>query len=275
MNLGLIGSPVEKSISPQLQRILFKEFGLNDYVYKKYEVTNDNLPSFFDRFKSGDFNGINITIPHKEAALRFVDTLDRSAEILGNINCVKRTENMLAGHNTDLYGFNMLLKQNNVNIESTHCLVLGAGGSAKTIIKALIDGGARSITIKNKSTDNAREIQAYAQRLGDTDIHLCTTSDAKFDIAINTTPLGMYEEEDTQDFFDISVDKNTVLIDLIYISHHTLFLDKHKDNVKQVINGLEMLIFQAIKSIEIWTETTYNVDQKLDSIKEQLEKVIC
>ena len=54
MNLGLIGSPVEKSISPQLQRILFKEFGLNDYVYKKYEVINDNLPSFFDRFKSGD-----------------------------------------------------------------------------------------------------------------------------------------------------------------------------------------------------------------------------
>jgi len=274
MNLGLIGSPVEKSISPQLQRILFKEFGLNDYVYKKYEVINDNLPSFFNRFKSGDFNGINITIPHKESALGFVDRLDKSAEILGNINCVKRTENMLTGYNTDLYGFNMLLKQNNVNIESTHCLVLGAGGSAKTIIKALIDGGVKSITIKNKSIDNARAIQLYAQGIGSADIHLYTESNAKFDVAINTTPLGMYEE-DAHDFFDVTVDHNTVLIDLIYTSHHTLFLNQHKDNVKQVINGLEMLIFQAIKSIEIWTETTYNVDQKLDSIKEQLEKVIC
>ena len=85
----------------------------------------------------------------------------------------------------------------------------------------------------------------------------------------------MYQEEDNASFFDIPVDKNSTLIDLIYISNHTLFLNQYKDQVKQSINGLEMLIFQAIKSIEIWTETTYNVDQKLDSIKKQLEKVIC
>jgi shikimate dehydrogenase len=152
---------------------------------------------------------------------------------------------------------------------------LGAGGSARTIIKALIDREAESITIKNKSIKNALEIQLYAQKLGAKNIKLYTESDDRFDIAINTTPLGMYQEEDNASFFDIPVDKNSTLIDLIYISNHTLFLNQYKDQVKQSINGLEMLIFQAIKSIEIWTETTYNVDQKLDSIKKQLEKIIC
>ena len=275
MNLGLIGNPVQKSISPQLQRILFKELELNNCAYEKHQIISDNLPSFFDRFKNGEFDGINVTIPHKETGLEFLDEVDNSVKILGNTNCIKRTGNMLKGYNTDLYGFKMLLEKNNINIQSTRCLILGAGGSARTIIKALIDRGAESITIKNKSIENALEIQLYAQKLGAKNIKLYTESDDRFDIAINTTPLGMYQEEDNASFFDIPVDKNSTLIDLIYISNHTLFLNQYKDRVKQSINGLEMLIFQAIKSIEIWTETTYNVDQKLDSIKKQLEKVIC
>lgn len=275
MNLGLIGNPVQKSISPQLQRILFKELELNNCAYEKHQIISDNLPSFFDRFKKGEFDGINVTIPHKETGLEFLDEVDNSVKILGNTNCIKRTGNMLKGYNTDLYGFKMLLEKNNINIQSTRCLILGAGGSARTIIKALIDREAESITIKNKSIENALEIQLYAQKLGAKNIKLYTESDDRFDIAINTTPLGMYQEEDNASFFDIPVDKNSTLIDLIYISNHTLFLNQYKDQVKQSINGLEMLIFQAIKSIEIWTETTYNVDQKLDSIKKQLEKIIC
>jgi shikimate dehydrogenase len=271
----LIGNPVQKSISPQLQRILFKELELNNCAYEKHQIISDNLPSFFDRFKKGEFDGINVTIPHKETGLEFLDEVDNSVKILGNTNCIKRTGNMLKGYNTDLYGFKMLLEKNNINIQSTRCLILGAGGSARTIIKALIDRGAESITIKNKSIENALEIQLYAQKLGAKNIKLYTESDDRFDIAINTTPLGMYQEEDNASFFDIPVDKNSTLIDLIYISNHTLFLNQYKDQVKQSINGLEMLIFQAIKSIEIWTETTYNVDQKLDSIKKQLEKIIC
>lgn len=275
MNLGLIGSPVEKSISPELQRILFKELELDNCTYEKHHVASDDLPSFFDRFKNGKFDGINITIPHKETGLKFLDEIDDNVKLLGNTNCIKRVGDILIGYNTDLYGFKMLLEKNNINVHSSRCLVLGAGGSARTIIKALIDQGAESITIKNKSIDNALGIQLYAQKLGAKNIEIYTESDDKFDIAINTTPLGMYQEQDDTSFFDIPIDKDSILIDLIYISNHTLFLNQYKDRVKQSINGLEMLIFQAIKSIEIWTETTYDVDQKLDSIKKQLEKVIC
>jgi shikimate dehydrogenase len=169
----------------------------------------------------------------------------------------------------------MLLKNNSISINSNRCIVLGAGGSARTVIKSLIDQGAESITIKNKSIENALKIKLYAEKLGGKNIEIYTKSDRRFDIAINTTPLGMYQDEQDKSFFDIPVDKNSILIDLIYVSSQTLFLNRYKNKVKKSVNGLEMLIFQAIKSIEIWTETTYNVDQKLDSIKQQLEKVIC
>ena len=275
MKLGLIGTPVHQSISPELQKILFDTFNLEDCTYEKNDISSEDLSSFFDAFKAGAFDGINITIPHKEHGLEFVDELDESVKILGNANCITRKGNSLKGYNTDLYGFEMMLDHNDISVESKHCLVLGAGGSSKTIVKALIDGHAASITIKNKSMENALKIQAYAQAISDIDIQIFDKADIKFDLAINATPLGMYQQDDKDDFFNIPIHQDSILIDLIYTSNHTLFLDKYKDNVKQSINGLDMLIFQALKSIEIWTETTYNVGPKLDSIKKQLENVLC
>ncbi|MEC7822813.1 MAG: shikimate dehydrogenase [Candidatus Neomarinimicrobiota bacterium] len=275
MKLGLIGNPVDQSISPELQRILFDVLNLQGYTYEKNDISHEELSSFFDAFKAGSFDGINITIPHKENGLQFVDELDEKAEILGNINCIKKTGEHLKGYNTDFYGFQMMLCFNNIDIASKHCLVLGAGGSSKTIIKALSDGKAGSITVKNKSIENALKIQSYAKSRMNLDIRLFDDADKAFDVVINTTPLGMYEQEDKNDFFTIPLHSDSVLIDLIYTAKNTLFLEKHRTQVKQCINGLDMLIFQAIKSIEIWTETTYNVSPQLDSIKKQLENVLC
>jgi len=275
VKLGLIGNPVDQSISPELQRILFDVLNLQGYTYKKNDISHEELSSFFDAFKAGSFDGINITIPHKENGLQFVDELDEKAEILGNINCIKKTGEHLKGYNTDFYGFQMMLCFNNIDIASKHCLVLGAGGSSKTIIKALSDGKAGSITVKNKSIENALKIQSYAKSRMNLDIRLFDDADKAFDVVINTTPLGMYEQEDKNDFFTIPLHSDSVLIDLIYTAKNTLFLEKHRTQVKQCINGLDMLIFQAIKSIEIWTETTYNVSPQLDSIKKQLENVLC
>jgi len=275
MKLGLIGNPVDQSISPELQRILFDVLNLQGYTYEKNDISYEKLNSFFDAFKAGSFDGINITIPHKEHGLQFVDELDEKAEILGNINCIKKTGEHLKGYNTDFYGFQMMLCFNNIDIASKHCLVLGAGGSSKTIIKALSDGKAGSITVKNKSIENALKIQSYAKSRMNLDIRLFDDADKAFDVVINTTPLGMYEQEDKNDFFVIPLHSDSVLIDLIYTAKNTLFLEKHRTQVKQCINGLDMLIFQAIKSIEIWTETTYNVSPQLDSIRTQLENVLC
>ena len=86
MKLGLIGNPVDQSISPELQRILFDMLNLQGYTYEKNDIPHEKLNAFFEAFKAGSFDGINITIPHKEHGLQFVDELDDKAEALGNIN---------------------------------------------------------------------------------------------------------------------------------------------------------------------------------------------
>ena len=93
------------------------------------------------------------------------------------------------------------------------------------------------------------------------------------DLAINTTPLGMYKE-DSEDFFNIPVNESTILIDLIYTAKETLFLKKF-DKCSKRINGLDMFIFQALKSIEIWRETNYNLDSQIESVRKQLENIKC
>ena len=153
-------------------------------------------------------------------------------------------------------------------------MVLGAGSSAKTIIKSLIDSKVKEIIVKNKSEKNALEIIEFAKKLGFDNIALFSKQHSTCELIINTTPLGMYSMEDEDNFFDLTVNKNTDLIDLIYTSKSTMFLNRFETNGKKV-NGLDMLIFQALKSIEIWNETTYNVNSKIDSIIKKLEKIIC
>jgi shikimate dehydrogenase len=153
-------------------------------------------------------------------------------------------------------------------------MVLGAGSSAKTIIKSLIDSEAREIVVKNKSEKNALEVIEFAKELGYDNIVLFSKQHATCELIVNTTPLGMYSMNDSDNFFDFAVNDNADLIDLIYTSKSTMFLNRFETNGKKV-NGLDMLIFQALKSIEIWNETTYNVNSKIDSIIKQLEKIIC
>ena len=272
MKFAVIGNPIEKSLSPQLHEILYKKLNILNCSFEKIHIENDELDDFFNN-DFDLFNGINVTIPFKSEVVKFLDFIDEEAKILGNINCISKSNNMTCGFNTDKYGFDMLLNKNSVAINGSNCIVLGAGSSAKTVVKSLIDHGADKIVIKNKSIDNAHDLQHFAHNLGFKNIELFNSDFSNFDVAINTTPIGMYKD-DKDNFFDIPVGKNTSLIDLIYTSKETLFLKKF-DESSQKINGLDMFIFQALKSIEIWRETNYNLGSQIESVKKQLEKIKC
>ena len=272
MKFAVIGNPIEKSLSPQLHEILYEKLNISNCSFEKIHIENDELDDFFNN-DFDLFNGINITIPFKSEVVKFLDFIDDEAKILGNINCISKSNNMIYGFNTDKYGFDMLLHENGVSIKGSSCIVLGAGSSAKTVVKCLIDQGADQIVIKNKSIDNARDLQHFAHNLGFKNIELFNSDFSNFDVAINTTPVGMYKD-DEDNFFDIPVGKNTSLIDLIYTSKETLFLKKF-DKSSQKVNGLDMFIFQALKSIEIWRETNYNLGSQIESVKKQLEKIKC
>ena len=272
MKFAVIGNPIEKSLSPELHEILYEKLNILNCSFEKIHIENDELDDFFNN-DFDLFNGINVTIPFKSAVVKFLDFIDDEAKILGNINCISKSNNMICGFNTDKYGFDMLLNKNGISIQGSSCIVLGAGSSAKTVVKSLIDQGANKIVIKNRSIDNARDLQHFAHNLGFKNIELFNSDFSNFDVAINTTPIGMYKD-DKDNFFDIPVDRNTSLIDLIYTSKETLFLKKF-DKSSQKVNGLDMFIFQALKSIEIWRETNYNLGSQIESVKKQLEKIKC
>jgi shikimate dehydrogenase len=273
MKFALIGNPVSKSISPELHKVLYKELDIKNCFLSKVQLAESELDSFFDKINTS-YNGLNVTIPFKNEVISYLDELDKEAKILNNVNCISIKEGVLKGYNTDKYGFDMLCARNAIVIENRKCMVLGAGSSAKTVVKSLIDSGAREIIIKNKSENNALKVKEFAKKLGFTNIALFSNQQSSCELIINTTPLGMYSTQDKDNFFDMNVNNNTDLIDLVYISKSTMFLNKFETNGKKV-NGLDMLIFQALKSIEIWNETTYNVNSKIDSIIKQLEKIIC
>ena len=272
MKFAVIGNPIDKSLSPQLHEILYEKLNILNCSFEKIHIENDKLDDFFnDDF--GLFNGINVTIPFKSKVVKFLDVIDDEAKILGNINCISKSDDMICGFNTDKYGFDMLLKKNNVIIEGSSCIILGAGSSAKTVVKCLIDQGIHKIVIKNRSLDNALSLQNFIHSLGFKNTELYNNNIVSCDIAINTTPIGMYNE-DIDNFFNIPVTENTSLIDLIYSSKETLFLKKF-DKCSQKVNGLDMFIYQALKSIEIWRETNYNLDSQIETIRKQLENIKC
>ena len=272
MKFAVIGNPIDKSLSPQLHEILYDKLNFLNCSFEKIHIENDKLDDFFNN-DFGLFNGINVTIPFKSKVVKFLDNIDNEAKILGNVNCISKSNNMICGFNTDKHGFDMLLNKNGIDVEGSSCIIFGAGSSAKTVVKCLIDKGIGRIIIKNKSVDNALDLQHFAHTLGFNNIDLFNSNLASFDIAINTTPIGMYEE-DSDNFFDIPTQDHTILIDLIYTTKETLFLKKF-DQCSKKINGLDMFIYQALKAIEIWRETNYNLDSQIESVRKQLENIKC
>ena len=272
MKFALIGNPIDKSLSPQLHEILYEKLNIFNCSFEKIHLENDKLDNFFKK-DFALFNGINVTIPFKSSVVKFLDAIDDEAKILDNVNCIAKSNNMICGFNTDKYGFDMLLSKNSIVVEGGSCVILGAGSSAKTVVKCLIDKGVGRIIIKNRSINNAHNLQNFAHTLGFNKIDLFNSNNTSFNIAINTTPIGMYKEEN-DNFFDIPIQNHTVLIDLIYTSKETLFLKKF-DKCSKKINGLDMFIYQALKSIEIWRETNYNLDSQIESVRKQLENIKC
>ena len=138
MKFAVIGNPIDKSLSPQLHKILYEKLNILNCSFEKIHLENEQLDDFFNN-DFGLFNGINVTIPFKSSVVKFLDTIDDEAKILDNVNCISKSNNMICGFNTDKYGFDMLLNENGIDIEGSSCVVLGAGSSAKTVVKCLID----------------------------------------------------------------------------------------------------------------------------------------
>lgn len=256
---GIIGYPLGHTFSPQIHNPAFKALAI-DAIYDVYPIHPDDFDKRIAELKAGSVKGLNVTIPYKQRIIPFLDEIDPLAQKVNAVNTIKKQGTRWYGYNTDLYGFLLPLKNDLERIKSV--LVIGAGGAANAVCFALLDAAPlEKMTIANRTTSNAEGLQkrlVLYYNLPVKTIPLQNTIIEKYDLIVNTTSVGMGKMSD-QNPYDISPcwHKNTIVYDLIYNPKETRLLLNAKSQKLITINGLDMLIGQAMKSFFIWTNRAF------------------
>ena len=260
IKLGLIGYPVRHSLSPKIQNAALKACGLGG-EYSLFPIAPDDmqgLQELLDRVRSGEITGLNITIPYKQNVIRFMDKLTTTAQAIGAVNTVYMRDKKLIGDNTDAPGFlsdlNQFLADRQSSIENRKsAIVLGAGGSARAVVYALINDGWH-VTIAARRIEQAQQLAAsfpnYAIRTTQyVDFPLST-----FHLIVNTTPLGMTTNADVSPIPEsLPLSLGTFIYDLVYNPRETKLVRVARAQGLHATTGLGMLIEQAALSFELWT----------------------
>lgn len=262
--LGLLGEKLGHSLSPEIHSMIFKNIECQD-AYKLFEIDRDNLDKFVESIKLLKVSGFNVTIPYKQDIIKYLDSISEEAEKIGAVNTVILKDGKLKGYNTDYIGFGMLLKSNNINVDGSVCTLLGYGGACKSSLQYLLDNGAKQIYIATRNPNNFSSNDKVKF------ISYENLRDIKGDIIINTTPVGMYPNVDVSPVDEEVIFNYNTLIDLIYNPQTTRFLEIGKNQGKKSVNGLLMLVGQAVAAEEIWNNLKIK-DECINEIYQILKK---
>lgn len=250
---GLIGEKLGHSLSPQIHGLILERLNMPG-LYNLFEVKKDNLYSALIGLKALEANGVNVTIPYKINAMEYMDELSPEAEKIGAVNTISFRNNMLKGYNTDYFGFGESLKKADIGVENKRIAVLGTGGASKAVVQYMMDNGADDIIYVSRNPEKSFKNNKALKVINYDELKNLRS----FDIIINCTPIGMYPKTD-----DTPADKEvlshfTSAVDLIYNPRETLFLREAGLLGLKTLNGLYMLIAQAIAAQEIWNEININ-----------------
>ena len=240
---GLIGHPLSHSFSKKYFENKFKDASLSGNEYQLFDIDNiGHLPDIIAQ--NPNLKGLNVTIPYKEAVIKYLDYLDESARKVGAVNVIKIDNGHLSGYNSDYYGFEKSLLEWFPDAAKAKAVILGTGGASKAVMTVL---GNHQIPFTLVSRTKSSEAISYDE-LNNSSI----VSDSQ--LIINTTPLGMSPNLDGHP--DINYEQLTgshYVSDLIYNPEETAFLKKAYRQGAKIKNGYEMLELQAEKSWDIWT----------------------
>ncbi|MCC7550506.1 MAG: shikimate dehydrogenase [Methanobacterium sp.] len=256
--VGIMGDPVEHSLSPPMHNSAFHHLKL-DYVYVPFHVKRGNLAPAIAGARAMGIRGLNLTIPHKQDVINYLDELDQAAELIGAVNTVKFTNDTAVGFNTDGMGAVKAIEEV-TPVKDRKIIIMGAGGAARAISFQLLLAGAGEIIIANRTQKNACKLRDDLKMnfslpvkcLGignDLTMELQDT-----DVLINTTPVGMHPHEDQEPV--VTADKMhpaLVVNDIVYNPLKTGLLHEAEKAGAKTISGTKMLIYQGVEAFRIWT----------------------
>ncbi|MEW6595372.1 MAG: shikimate dehydrogenase [Thermodesulfobacteriota bacterium] len=242
---GIIGNPVSHSLSPAMHNAAFAALKLNK-AYAAFPVTD--VAAALAGLKALGIRGASVTIPHKQAVIPYLDTIDPVAEKIGAVNTLVIRDNALHGLNTDWIGANRALTRV-MPLKSSHLLLLGAGGSARAIGFGLIEAGA-TVTVANRTAEKAA---ALAAALGCPWVPIEAAATLKADGLINATSAGMAPHADQLPLPAEAITNFRVVMDIVYAPLETKLLATARAAGRIPVDGLEMLLYQGAAQFEVWT----------------------
>jgi shikimate dehydrogenase len=257
IHLGLIGFPLGHTLSPRIHSAALRACNL-DGDYSLFPIVPDDidgLKALLDRVRTGEIQGLNVTIPHKQNVIPLLDGLTETAKTIGAVNTISLQNGQLIGDNTDAPGFlsdlnKFLNKSSRVTRHAS--LVLGAGGSARAVVYALCNAGWQ-VTIAARCRERAQELTRIACSQVGT-IEYGQFELQRPDLVVNTTPLGMKPDVETSPWPDgAPFPDGAAVYDLVYNPPETRFVREARAAGLPAITGLGMLIEQAALAFEIWT----------------------
>lgn len=274
---GLIGDPVEHSMSPAMQNAAFRELAL-DYIYVPFRVKSAELGQAIAGMRALNIRGLNVTVPHKVAVVQFLDKLDPLAEKIGAVNTIVNDDGVLTGYNTDATGFLQALLAREIEPKGKRAVILGAGGASKAISFILADKGTR-LTILNRQLelDWAKELarrisQTFAQEVKALELSRKNLAVVlkKADILVNATSVGMIPLVNETPVPGDLLRPDLIVYDIVYNPMKTRLLRESEAAGASTIGGVDMLVWQGALAFEKWT----GVKAPVDLMKREVVKLL-
>jgi shikimate dehydrogenase len=263
---GIFGYPVKHSKSPTFQTLFFQKSKING-IYIPFELKPENLELAVKSLRALNIKGVNVTIPHKEEVIKYVNDVSKEVMYIGASNTLKNMDGFIKAFNTDAFGFIKGLKQIEPELAGKKVLVLGAGGASRAVIYGLINENVEKIYIANRTPERAEKIKEDFRKLHrfiDEVIEIISFNQIEqildiVEIIVNTTSVGLRDED--KPLFNYEKIKPThTVVDIIYKKTPLLQVAEKKGCKWQ--DGLPMLIYQGMKSFEIWTGKWPDVSYK-------------
>lgn len=277
---GLIGNPVEHTVSPTIHNTLASDLGIN-MVYVPFHVEKGQLEAAVKGAYGLNIRGCNVTVPYKSDVIEYLADIDDLARKIGAVNTLVRTEGGYKGYNTDITGLFRAMKSDNVSLENEKVVILGAGGVGRAVAFMCAVNGADRIYLLNRTVEKAKQVADEVNlAVGKERVIPMSMSDYEQlsengYIVIQSTSVGLFPNVDDVVIDDDSFYKKVKAgYDLIYRPWETRFMKLVKKNGGVAYNGLKMLLYQGIDAFELWNDCNVPEENAL-KVYELMKKSVC
>jgi len=274
---GIIGDPIEHTMSPVMHNTAFKNKGV-DYVYLPFRVRKEELSKAIEGMRALNIRGLNITIPHKVAVIQFLDELDPLADKIGAVNTIVNNDGVLRGYNTDATGFLQALCERGIEPKGKNVVILGAGGASRAISFILAERKS-SLAILNRTWDKAKicadriskifQSETAALKLNRENLAAALS---QADILVNATSVGMSPNVNETPITSNLLRPDLVVFDIVYNPIKTRLRREAEAAGATVISGLDMLVWQGALAFEKWTGLKAPVELMREEVIKVLQK---